>query len=92
MNRTKDDPQLVRNQSALWTAPARRWLVPAAVLALVATAMLAATMSLDFLASILGIATVAELYVLMGLCAILIRSAHRRNLVLAWLMVAIAAV
>jgi len=89
---TPTDPLRVRDQPALWTATRRRWLVPAGILAIVAIAMLAATLSLQVAVPVLGIAAVIVLYIVMILCGMLVRDAHRRNLAFAWLMSAIAVV
>ena len=86
------DPTLVRNQPALRSARRRIWLIPAAILAAIGVAMLAATLTIAMVAPIVGIALIVGLYAAMCLVADSVRDARRRNIAFAWLMVGLAVV
>ncbi len=92
MSGTERDPQRVRDQPALWTGTRRRWLLPTGLMAVVAIAMLLLTLSLQFAVPVLGIGLIVALYLIMVVCAIVMRDARQRNLAFAWLMSGIAVV
>ena len=81
-----DDPMLIRNQPALRTPRRRRWLVPGAILAVVAIGMLAWTLQLQILLPWTGIVLVAGCYLGMLIVAAVVPDPRRRDRAFAWLM------
>jgi len=81
---------LVRNQPALRTGSRRRWLLPAGAVAAVAIGMLVTCYGLQRTFATVGIGLVVALFLAMAACSVAIESIPRRNLVLAWLLGAMA--
>lgn len=86
----QDDPTAIRNQPALRGSGRARWLIPAALLGVVAVVMLAMTLSLQIIIPSAGIVLTVACYLAMLGCAVWMRDVRRRNLAFAWLMGAMA--
>jgi fatty acid desaturase len=79
------------NQPALQRGGARRWLIPATLLAAVVVVLLAFALQLQPVLPVVGIVLAVVLWVAMLVVAGAVHDARRRNRVLAALMIAMAA-
>ncbi len=85
------DPTDLTNQPALQSGATSRWLVPAAVLTLIALVLYAWAFSLQLILPIIGIVYVLVMLALMILVSRRRGDARRKNVRLAWYMGALAA-
>ncbi len=85
------DPTDLSNQAALQSGATSRWLVPAAVLTVVAIALYVWAFSLQLILPIIGIIYVVVMLALMSLVSRRRGDARRKNVRLAWYMGALAA-
>jgi len=84
--RRRREPTAWSNQSALQRGSARMWLVPATVLAVVAVAQFAFSLTLQLVLPVIGIVFTVAMWTVILVVGRRGGDPRRRNVALAWLM------
>lgn len=84
------NPTDLSNQPALRNAKPTRWLVTAGIMAAVAVVLFAFSLELQIALPVIGIVFAVVMWIVMFIVARSVHQARRRNLTLAWLMIALA--
>ena len=82
----ENEPTSLRNQPALRAGSSKRWLVAGGILLVVAGAIFAFLMPLQFASAGMALAILVGGYLAMIVSALVIRSPRAKSITLAWLM------
>lgn len=83
---TRGEPTDLGNQPALRSGNARRWLIPAALLAAIGITLFGFAVALQPIVAAVGIAFTAGVFAAMCLATVGLQDVPIRNRLLAWLM------